>query len=130
MLAIQRRMYFALKLILMRNIYTLCSILLLAVVLLSNTGCKKETVVKTTGNVVIGFRNMPSDFSLYTEYAFGTTNIPLLSSGQINGLTVIKESNKLTIEGLNAGNYVLMTFPNNGKYAIQVGAGETRNYFF
>jgi hypothetical protein len=112
----------------MRNSYSYLFVLLLSGVSLFSSGCKK-TVVKTTGNVVIHVA-VPSCYSLYTEFSFGTNNTPLLDEKRYGGVVVVKETNKLTIEGLNAGNYVLVTCPNGARYVIQVGAGETRTYYF
>lgn len=112
----------------MKHVYKLHLIVL---VILLFTACKKQKF-DTTGTLVFDFRNgIPQCYSLYTEVAFTTSHLTILSypgsGGSKGALDVTWDGSKMTIKGLNYGTYVF-TGCSVGTKVVQVSAGGTKTY--
>ena len=98
--------------------------ILMAGLLLFASACKEETIVPTTGDLVLRISNGFSGtlfYELYPEsYLSANRNVFPLVEGQVNG------GSQLRLSNLNQGNYI---FRLNGlNYAVQVSAGRERSF--
>jgi hypothetical protein len=89
--------------------------------------CQKEEVVPTTGDLKIEVRRtelMGVTYNVYSEaYLSSNSYFPPITKGTIN-------SNTITIQGLNEGNYILqLDAGHNRRIFLQVTAGKERTFY-